>query len=52
MGERRAGDPAKLVAASEKAREILGWQPAYETIEDIIQTAWNWHKANPAGYVE
>src|SRR5699024_2270372 len=36
MGERRAGDPAKLVAASEKAREILGWQPAYETIEDII----------------
>ena len=50
IGERRAGDPAKLVAASEKAREILGWQPAYETIEGIIQTAWDWHEANPEGY--
>lgn len=50
IGERRAGDPAKLVAASEKAREILGWKPAYETIEGIIQTAWNWHEANPEGY--
>lgn len=50
IGERRAGDPAKLVAASEKAREILGWKPAYETIEGIIQTAWNWHESNPEGY--
>lgn len=50
IGERRAGDPAKLVAASTKARELLGWQPAYETIEAIIQTAWDWHKANPTGY--
>ena len=50
IGERRAGDPAKLVAASEKAREILGWKPAYETIEGIIQTAWSWHEANPEGY--
>lgn len=50
IGERRAGDPAKLVAASEKAREILGWKPAYETIEGIIQTAWDWHEANPEGY--
>ncbi|MBZ6527644.1 UDP-glucose 4-epimerase GalE [Aerococcaceae bacterium DSM 111021] len=50
IGERRAGDPAKLVAASEKAREILGWKPDYETIEGIIQTAWDWHEANPEGY--
>ena len=50
IGERRAGDPPKLVAASEKAREILGWKPAYETIDGIIQTAWNWHEANPEGY--
>ena len=50
MGERRAGDPAKLVAASTKARELLGWQPAYETIEAIIQTAWDWHKVNPKGF--
>ncbi|MBA5729161.1 UDP-glucose 4-epimerase GalE [Aerococcaceae bacterium INB8] len=50
IGERRAGDPAKLVAASDKAREVLGWQPTYERIEDIIQTAWKWHEANPDGY--
>ena len=52
IGERRAGDPAKLVASSEKARETLGWQPKYDNVEDIIQTAWDWHKSNPEGYAD
>ena len=47
---RRAGDPAQLVAASEKARSILGWKPAYTDIKDIIRTAWNWHVSHPHGY--
>ena len=47
---RRAGDPAQLVAASEKARNILGWKPAYTDIKDIIRTAWNWHVSHPHGY--
>lgn len=40
--ERRAGDPAKLFADNRKAQEILGWQPKYTNIAEIIQTAWNW----------
>lgn len=47
---RRAGDPAQLIAASEKARSILGWEPAYTDIKDIIRTAWNWHVSHPHGY--
>ena len=47
---RRAGDPAQLVAASEKARSVLGWKPAYTDIKDIIRTAWNWHVSHPHGY--
>lgn len=39
---RRAGDPARLFADNTKAKEILGWQPKYTNIKDIIQTAWNW----------
>lgn len=42
--ERRAGDPAKLFANNEKAKEILGWNPQYMNIEDIIKTAWNWEE--------
>ncbi len=41
-GKRRAGDPARLFADNSKAKEILGWQPKYTNIKDIIQTAWNW----------
>ena len=41
-GNRRAGDPARLFADNRKAKEILGWEPAYKNIKDIIQTAWNW----------
>ena len=47
---RRPGDPAKLVAASDKARKILGWTPEHDSLEEIISTAWNWHKNHPDGY--
>ena len=48
--ERRAGDPAKLVASSIKAREELGWQPKLENVEAMISSAWNWHKNHPNGF--
>lgn len=50
VGPRRAGDPDSLVASSDKARELLGWQPQYENVEDIIGTAWNWMQKHPHGY--
>lgn len=50
IGERRAGDPSKLVASSKKAREILGWSPTKTSVEKIIEDAWNWHKNNTNGY--
>lgn len=42
---RRSGDPAKLIASSKKAGEILHWNPVYTNLEDIIDTAWTWHKS-------
>jgi UDP-glucose 4-epimerase len=47
---RRAGDPAQLVASSEKAKSVLGWKPRYESLDTIISTAWLWHKNHPGGY--
>jgi len=47
---RRAGDPARLIASSERARDSLGWKPLFENIEAIVQSAWRWHLAHPAGY--
>lgn len=47
---RRAGDPAQLIASSAKAREILGWKPEHDSLEEIIASAWKWHKNNPMGY--
>lgn len=47
---RRAGDPAILIASSQKARDVLGWTPARENIETIIASAWNWHQSRPDGY--
>jgi UDP-glucose 4-epimerase len=47
---RRAGDPAKLIASSEKARTILGWKPEHADLEEIIASAWKWHKTHPHGY--
>ncbi len=43
--EKREGDPASVVAASEKAREVLGWNPEYTDVEKIIETAWNWYRS-------
>ena len=50
VGARRPGDPARLVADSTKAHEMLHWQPEIVKMEDIIATAWKWHKAHPNGY--
>jgi len=50
MGQRRAGDPAELIADATRAREQLGWEPKYHDIESIVATAWRWHQAHPGGY--
>lgn len=50
IAPRRAGDPSRLVASSEKARAILGWAPEYTDVKEIIKTAWAWHESHPNGY--
>lgn len=52
IAPRRAGDPAILIASSEKAIKELGWEPKYNSLETIIETAWNWHKNHPKGYLK
>lgn len=52
LGERRAGDPAALVADSRKIRAELGWTPRFPELRDIVDTAWRWHEAHPSGYPE
>jgi UDP-glucose 4-epimerase len=47
---RRSGDPSVLVAGAEKARKVLGWTPRFPELEDIVRSAWHWHKAHPNGY--
>jgi UDP-glucose 4-epimerase len=47
---RRAGDPAVLVASSERARRELGWSPCRDNLEAIVSSAWRWHSAHPGGY--
>ena len=47
---RRAGDPAVLIASSEKAKRTLGWNPQYNELSTIIETAWKWHSTHPNGY--
>ena len=49
IAARRPGDPARLVASSQRAREVLGWVPQYG-IEEIIRSAWKWHQSHPQGY--
>jgi UDP-glucose 4-epimerase len=49
---RRPGDPARLVASSEKIRKGLGWVPKYPNLETIVETAWRWHRNHPKGYGE
>lgn len=50
VSPRRAGDPAVLIASSEKAQRTLGWKPKYNQLDTIIETAWNWHQNHPNGY--
>jgi UDP-glucose-4-epimerase GalE len=52
LAPRRAGDPAVLYAAADKARAALGWQPQFGDLETIVATAWDWHRAHPRGYDE
>ncbi len=47
---RRPGDPARLIAGSDKIRRELGWAPQYQAIDKIISSAWEWHLAHPNGY--
>lgn len=50
IAERRPGDPDSLIAASQKVRDVLQWQPQYDDVKEIIQTAWNWKQQHPRGY--
>jgi UDP-glucose 4-epimerase len=47
---RRPGDSARLVASSEKIRRELGWKPEHTNLNDMIGSAWEWHKSHPNGY--
>lgn len=50
LAARRPGDPSVLVAGSEKARTILNWVPKHPSLEEIVGSAWDWHKSHPQGY--
>ena len=50
IAPRRAGDPAQLVASSEKAKAVLGWKPKYDDLNTIVATAWKWHQIHPNGF--
>ena len=52
IAPRRPGDPARLVACSDRARQMLGWKPRFESAEAIIESAWKWRLANPDGYAD
>lgn len=47
---RRLGDPARLVASSDRIRQELGWQPRYPDLETMVRTAWEWRLKHPRGY--
>ncbi|HEX6043082.1 MAG TPA: UDP-glucose 4-epimerase GalE [Pyrinomonadaceae bacterium] len=50
IGPRRAGDPATLIASSDKIKSELGWQPQYQDLRVIIESAWRWMQSHPNGY--
>lgn len=52
ISPRRAGDPAQLVASSDKAKDVLGWKPQYADLETIVSSAWAWHKSHPHGFAD
>jgi len=49
-GERRAGDPGTLIASSEKIKNLLGWDPKFSNVADVIKDAWKWHTSHPDGF--
>ncbi len=52
VAPRRPGDPDRLVASAQKARDVLGWQPQFPDLETIVAHAWEWHQRHPQGYAE
>ena len=50
VAPRRPGDPPRLIAAADKAHDVLGWHPELDNIETIIKSAWDWHQKHPDGY--
>jgi UDP-glucose 4-epimerase len=50
VGPRRPGDPARLVASSERIQRQLGWRPRLASLDTIVETAWRWHSRHPDGY--
>ena len=50
IGDRRPGDPPKLIADARLAKSLLNWEPKYQLPKPIVETAWNWHRKNPTGY--
>jgi len=48
--ERRPGDPARLIASSDKAKKVLHWSPKHNNVEEIIESAWNFHVTHKEGY--
>ena len=52
ISPRRAGDPAQLIASSQKAIDVLGWKPRYADLRTIVASAWAWHKDHPHGFEE
>ncbi|MGZ6267454.1 MAG: UDP-glucose 4-epimerase GalE [Candidatus Limnocylindrales bacterium] len=51
IGSPRPGDPAALIASPARARELLGWRPAHESLEAMVGSAWEWRRSHPRGYV-
>src|SRR5881398_3464578 len=49
---RRPGDPPRLIASSDKIKRELGWQPQFQSLDAIIESAWKWHQKFPSGYKE
>ena len=49
---RRPGDPPRLVASAEKAKRELDWKPKFPRLEQIVSTAWEWHRKHPQGYAK
>ena len=48
--DRRPGDPAVLIASNALAKQELGWDPSFTTLESIVESAWDWHRRHPDGY--